>query len=133
MAEYIEREAVLTEIENDYKNAEKIRTPFAHIIVSGAAEKPYYDILYLDTTDGCFHIGFGSYCLEYVRKWLEVAFEVIVDYAADVVERKRGEWGQPFKVDAENVGYACSVCGEFGVPCWNYCPNCGCDMRGEKA
>lgn len=26
-------------------------------------------------------------------------------------------------------GY-CSVCGSY-IPAWNYCPNCGADMRGE--
>lgn len=49
------------------------------------------------------------------------------------VTRDKGEWGAPFKVDADNIGYKCSECGEFGVPCWHFCPNCGADMRkGEN-
>lgn len=49
--------------------------------------------------------------------------------ANGVVVREKGEWGTPIKVDADNVGYKCSQCGEFGVPCWRFCPNCGADMR----
>ena len=49
------------------------------------------------------------------------------------VVREKGEWGNPIKVDADNNGYKCSECGEFGAPCWSYCPNCGADMRkGEN-
>ncbi len=56
--------------------------------------------------------------------------------AADVVERKRGEW---FEVELgwDDVHYDCSVCGESfclidGTPTdnmYNFCPNCGADMR----
>ena len=55
-------------------------------------------------------------------------------------ERNKGEW-----VGAEFDGYAdgnpvyyewkCSACGcvvEDEEPAWNYCPNCGTDMRGEQ-
>lgn len=83
MPEYIEREAVLMEIENEYKNVEKIKTPFAQIIVGGSTEKPYYSIMWWDTTSKDFNIGYSSYFLAYVRKWLEVVFEVTED--ADVV------------------------------------------------
>ena len=55
----------------------KIRTHFAKIIVSGNAEKPCYDILYFNPIDEEYQIGFGSYCLEYVFKWLEEEFEII--------------------------------------------------------
>ena len=44
--------------------------------------------------------------------------------------RPNGKWGNPIKVDAENIGYKCSEYGEFGVPCWHYCPNCGARMEG---
>jgi rubrerythrin len=55
-------------------------------------------------------------------------------------ERNKGEW-----VGTEFDGYAdgnpvycewkCSACGcvvEDEEPTWNYCPNCGADMRGEQ-
>jgi hypothetical protein len=64
-----------------FSETEKIKTHFAKIIVSGTAEKPYYDILYFDPTDNNYHIGFGSYFLEYVFKWLSEEFEIIDEAA----------------------------------------------------
>jgi hypothetical protein len=58
-------------------NPNKIKTHFARIIVSGTAEKPYYDIMYFDPTDGEYHIGFGSYYLKYVFGWLAEEFEIV--------------------------------------------------------
>ena len=81
-------ESVLTEIENDYKGFEKIKTHLAEIIVGGKVEKPYYSILWFDEETKEYNVGYSSYCLDYVRKWLELVFEV-VDTTADVVERKR--------------------------------------------
>ena len=51
--------------------------------------------------------------------------------------RKRGKW---ISADAifGGVPFYCSECGEntrdtvMGKPRWNYCPNCGADMRGEE-
>ena len=65
--------------------ATKIKTNFARIIVGGKAEKPCYDILYFDPADGKYHIGFGSYYLEYVFKWLSEEFEIADVPAADIV------------------------------------------------
>lgn len=55
-------------------------------------------------------------------------------------ERKTGKW-----IGTEYDGYAdgnpvyyewkCSACGcviEDDEPTWNFCPNCGADMRGEQ-
>ena len=61
---------------------------------------------------------------------LSMAHAIVL--AAPTIEEKRGRWGEPFKVDADNNGYKCSKCGEFGVPCWNYCPNCGAKMEVDK-
>ncbi len=59
------------------KNAgNKIKTPFAKVIVRAIEEKPYYEILYLDLLDKSFHIGFGSYCMENVFKWLNEEFKI---------------------------------------------------------
>lgn len=51
--------------------------------------------------------------------------------AADVVERKRGEWKiAAYGIDGEDV--YCSVCGLGGnFPYWNFCPICGADMRKD--
>ena len=62
---------------NDSKPKEKIKTSFAQIIVRKIKEKPYFEILYFDNQDKCFHIGFGSFCLEYVFQWLAEEFEII--------------------------------------------------------
>lgn len=55
----------------------KRRTHFARIIVEGTAKKPYYNILYFDPTDNEYHIGYGTYSLNYVFKWLKEEFEIV--------------------------------------------------------
>ena len=62
-----------------FEEANKIKTHFAQIIVCGTAKEPYYNILYFDPTDRIYHIGFGSYNLGYVFKWLSEEFEIIDD------------------------------------------------------
>lgn len=52
---------------------EKIKTPFVRIIVSGTIESPYFEILYLGYDHIC--IGFGSYDLNQVFRWLKEEFE----------------------------------------------------------
>lgn len=54
----------------------KIVTPYAEIIESPTASPSYWNIHYLDPTDGKIHIGFGSYNREYVEEWLKSEFEV---------------------------------------------------------
>lgn len=58
-------------------------------------------------------------------------------------ERKKGKWlvhTDKFANGAEYFGYAtCSECGDmfYSIDCiglkpiWDFCPNCGADMRGE--
>ena len=100
MAEYIEREAVLKQIAEEY-------------------DLNYGEIL----TD-------------------PYKFYQMVDFvpAADVVERKRGEWIDISCVvadeDAEDgywiaTQYQCSLCGRKEYKKEPFC-NCGADMRGEK-
>ena len=48
--------------------------------------------------------------------------------AADVVERKRGEWIW----DSRFSDYTCSECHNWDLKTPNFCSNCGADMRGEK-
>lgn len=64
----------------------KIKTNFAKIFVCGSAEKPYYNILYFDPVDKTWHVGYGSFYLSYVFKWLSEEFEIEDAPAADVVE-----------------------------------------------
>lgn len=59
---------------------------------------------------------------------------IIVDTKAE--PRKRGEW-----IDRSDGGrilhpwwesYECEQCGYSGSSVWNFCPNCGADMRGGE-
>ena len=84
---YRGEDSVLSELENDYKDFKKIKTHLAQIIVGGKIEAPYYSILWWDNESKEYNIGYSSYCLNYVRKWLELVFDV--DETADVVEAVR--------------------------------------------
>lgn len=43
-----------------------------------------------------------------------------------IEERKKGKW-------ICEIGYSkCSICGNLSTADYNYCPNCGADMRGEN-
>ena len=123
-------------------NSAKIKTPFAKIFVSGTVDKPYYEILYLDTSDGTCHIGFGSYCVEYVFKWLSEEFEIIeTEPSADVAPVVHGKW-KPVRYTTycscgksyETYHYLCTACNHvayaqpYGL---KYCPNCGAKMDRE--
>lgn len=57
---------------------------------------------------------------------LGTAFDVIE--ALDCVDKQIGTW---VYTPTEPLGYICSVCGK-GCCRFNYCPNCGCAMKGEK-
>lgn len=61
-------------------------------------------------------------------------FETLIESvpAVDVRPVVRGRWSEkPYLLGTTNV---CSVCGEnYGMPHgkYNFCPNCGADMKGE--
>ena len=90
-------------MENGSQRHEKIKTPFAKMIVGGKREKPCFSILYFDPADKDFHIGYSSYYLDYVFNWLNEEFEIVEDGNFDLaalrpVSREqvekvwRGEW-----------------------------------------
>lgn len=108
----------------------KIKTSFAKIFVSGTTDRPYFNILYFDPVDQDYHVGFGSYCLEYVFKWLSDEFEIEDAPAADVAPVVHGRWIYDKKAQRPY----CSVCkrhfyGATNSP-MSYCPNCGAKMDG---
>ena len=59
----------------------------------------------------------------------------IMDYIKNMstVKPVRGEWVPEEKIYRSPLAlnYRCSQCGETSRKT-NFCPNCGCDMRGEK-
>lgn len=111
-------------------NREKIKTPFARIIVNNSTENNYYHVMWWQ--DGEMQIGFGSQDLSFVRKWLSDEFE-IDSPAADVVPVVHGRW-----VDGK-----CSNCGVdiptddahdaiFENEC-HFCYYCGAMMDGGNS
>lgn len=47
-------------------------------------------------------------------------------------ERKPGRWETYIISMLDGEGCRCSECGIEGVPYWDFCPNCGADMRSEQ-
>ena len=138
----------------DDKQKEKIKTPFAKVIVDGRGAYSYFSILYFDRTDNDVDIGYSSYYLNYVFNWLNEEFEIVEDgnstltalrpVSREQVERVwKGEWvgdndekvgtidGPPIKSST------CSVCGNWLVGSDEYdcsghfCPACGRAMTDE--
>ena len=108
----------------------KIKTHFARIFVGGSIDRPCYNILYFDPTDKDYHIGFSSFTLDYVFKWLQEEFEIVDDKELDAVKpiRSSGYWIH----DINNL-YGCSECGGRETMSRRrikpYCPNCGAIMN----
>lgn len=69
---------------------------------------------------------------------------VLFEFPTIEPERKKGKWMPHIEKSREYIGtvlvdvrydyWFCDACGyrvENGQPTYNYCPNCGADMRGE--
>lgn len=69
-------------VQGNYK-ADKIKVTSAEIVVHGTADKPYYEIKYYDIADGEWHVGYSSYYLDFVFKWLEECFEIVGEIEGD--------------------------------------------------
>ena len=69
------------------------------------------------------------------RSWSRAWWLINHAKLADVRENVRGEWQpievQPYFKKHFDTSVACSVCHRKGNKRWNFCPNCGADMRGE--
>lgn len=134
MSDYISREATSAD-----ECKHKMKTSFAKIIVGGTPEKPCYNILYFDPADRKCHIGFGSYRLDYVFRWLAEEFEV-TEPCADVEPVRHGQWLRTDDDWNSLVTIQCSACGgewcfevdeDVQLLGYNYCPGCGCKMDLE--
>lgn len=140
--ELIDRQELTCASAGDVGEPEKIKTHFAKIFVGGTAEKPCYNILYFDPADKLYHIGFSSFNLKFVFEWLSEYFEIIEEApTVAAVPVVRGEWTVVELNDwGDEVIYECPICKEAfqiieGTPeenSYNYCPNCGADMRGAE-
>lgn len=118
-------------------NKNKIKTNFAKIFVSGTPGRPYFNILYFDPADQDYHIGFGSYCLEYVFKWLSEEFEIEDVPAADVAPVVHARWVSV----AGKRDRICSRClhnepyknADDDAEVFEFCPHCGAKMDGGNS
>ena len=123
-------------MENDNQKMEKIKTPFAKMIIDGSREKPYFSILYFDPADKDFHIGYSSYYLDYVFNWLNENFEIVEDgnFALSALRPVSREWVEKMKKEPVERGYdelyaptyKCPECGFWNTGRGNFCRNCGC-------
>lgn len=105
MAEYIEREALLKEVDDLKKS-------------------PWYNDDYGFGTKQARHDGVNcvvNLCIKQAP-------------AADVVEVVHGYWKETITHNGctWDSDCVCSVCGKSGHPCNNYCEECGAKMDGEK-
>ena len=114
-----------------YARKNKIKTNFAKIFISGTPDRPYFNILYFDPADQDYHVGFSSYCLEYVFKWLSEEFEIESFPAADVAPVRHARWEVVVGSNGKEH-MVCTGCRKqqdlTGV--FSYCPNCGAKMDG---
>lgn len=93
---------------DNYKKKHKVKS--VEIVVRKIDEKPYYEIKYFDLSDNEYHIGYGSYKLEYVFEWLEQCFEIVEKNTnADKIRNMTDEELAKFLADFNE----CEVCGQF--------------------
>lgn len=67
----------MDKVEKEENKIKKIKVDKINIIVSGTADKPYYQILYREVEKEEEKVGFGSYYIHIVFKWFEKYFEII--------------------------------------------------------
>lgn len=91
----------------------------------------YIDADEIEYEDMLRPLGDGNY------EECQIAYRDQIDDipTADVRENVRGEW---VKVDEQPYfrkhfhKVCCSVCRKQGYDYWNFCPNCGAEMRGKQ-
>ena len=77
-----------------------------------------YDDSPTDVSDLMYNDGVRS-CVKTVREMKEVS-------------ARSGRWETYIISMLDGEGCRCSECRFEGVSYWDYCPNCGADMRGEN-
>lgn len=73
-----------------------------------------------------------EFALDYLHNigWMQEHDRILTVSAQP--ERKRGQWEIYVISMIDGEGCKCSECGFEGAPYWDFCPNCGADMRGEN-
>ena len=59
------------------KQTERIKVSEIDIIVNMINGKPYYEIKYKEVGESYYHIGYGSYNLDFVLEWENKYFEIV--------------------------------------------------------
>ena len=68
-----------------------------------------------------------------VMNGMHLCEEAVRNQPSAQPERKKGRWMIYIISMLDGEGCKCSECGFFeGAPYWDFCPNCGADMRGEQ-
>lgn len=73
------------------------------------------------------------------REWLIILnerssfkYDIADAPAIESEPTKHGRWKKEWSSIFHTELPACSECGRFSALEWNYCPNCGADMRGGE-
>ncbi len=85
------------------------------------------------------------YTVAYKENWMDgtgkeerMVWKSDIDKMPTVEERKTGHWVEDKEASKNHVEkiYRCSACNDFEAwgttELYNFCPNCGADMRGVK-
>ena len=62
---------------------EKTKVTSAEIIVTGTADKPYFEIKYKEVGKDYYNIGYSSFCLENVFAYREEYIEIVKECEAE--------------------------------------------------
>lgn len=72
----------------------------------------------------------GTVAMAEIKQW---CVDILEALPSAQPERKTGHWEIYIISMLDGEGCRCSECGSEGVPYWDFCPNCGADMRGDDA
>lgn len=75
---------------------------------------------------------FRNGCLESIEALMTDGEIYDIEYEP---ERKKGKWKRRIVDSGYNADWICSECGyrvKTDFVNYNYCPNCGADMRGDR-
>ena len=99
-------------------------------IVALMADGEIYDIDYPSMQEPCEDCVSRQAVLDIVNNPLNIRLDEIVKKLPLVTpERPKGEWIST-NPQGKSDNIVCTVCGYDSIADFNFCPNCGADMRG---